>query len=271
MLLRIPKAALPLLFSVSVQAVVIVNEVSDTGTTGQCDGADWVELFNEGATDVALGGWILFNDNGKSDDKAFNFDDASSIAAGAYMVICCNSNDGTGAAFRIGSDDTISLQNPSGSVVSTSGALLGSGEFGQTYAVNNQGTYEYTITATPGAKNVIKKNELDRRALVAEVSYTECMASKCPVSQNMTWPDGWGQSADADIESIKNGGQIASEVDCACNNCVYDELKSWPAYEVGACEVAAEHMPAPSGSTSSAIRLTHLFSLFFAVAWAIAR
>ena len=55
-------------------------------------------------------------------------------------------------------------------------------------------------------------------------------------------PAGWGENAEKDIGAIEQSHEIAKLVNCVCKNCShYNELKSWAAYDKGACKIAAEH------------------------------
>ena len=55
-------------------------------------------------------------------------------------------------------------------------------------------------------------------------------------------PAGWGENAKKDIDAIEQSHEIAKLVNCVCKKCShYNELKSWPAYDHGACKIAAEH------------------------------
>uniref|UniRef100_A0A6S8YZZ2 LTD domain-containing protein n=1 Tax=Chaetoceros debilis TaxID=122233 RepID=A0A6S8YZZ2_9STRA len=143
---------------------VLINEVAYKGSTvGSCDGEDWVELFNNdssSSTPTSLDNYILHDDKGPADDKAYIFPTGVSIAPGEYKVLC----KGADFAFGIGSTDTVTLVDTNGAIVSTSGSLPGTGGDSASYAlfdpastgeIGNEAGYEYTSTPTPGEANVI--------------------------------------------------------------------------------------------------------------------
>ena len=49
---------------------MILNEVSDMGTEGTCEGKDWIELFNQGTEVLALEGYVV--DNGAGSEYTFH-------------------------------------------------------------------------------------------------------------------------------------------------------------------------------------------------------
>ena len=119
-------------------AAVIINEVADKGTANACPGKqDWVELHNTGSSPVALAGFKLHDSNGPGDSKAYVFPAKTDLAAGAFLVLCTRV-DAKSPQFKIGGDDKITLRNPAGEIVSTSGTLPNKGEYGITWAYNSK-------------------------------------------------------------------------------------------------------------------------------------
>ena len=105
---------------------------------------------------MSLSGFKLHDDNGPDDSRAYVFGDGSALEAGAFVVLC-NAVDGDGQSpqFKIGGDDTITLRNAAGKVVSTSGQLQDAGDYDVTWAYNSKSSsYAYTSTPTPGSANV---------------------------------------------------------------------------------------------------------------------
>lgn len=109
---------------------VLINEVSDKGTSTVCDGNDWVELYNPTVAAIDLGAelYVLHDDRGLDSAETFAFPPGSTIAAMSYMLLCTEltldvGGDGDTAAtaateqvpdpnspqFGIGGGDTISL------------------------------------------------------------------------------------------------------------------------------------------------------------------
>ena len=150
-------------------ATVAITEVANKGSSGVClfnddgsmDGtADWVEIWNYGATDVDLSGFILHDDKGAGDSKAFGL--SGTIAAGDYMLLC-NDDSTQGVlqfAFGIGGDDTVTLTDGTNEIW-TSGALPEADceadaacNPDDVYAMDGKGAWSYVPGAeTPGAEN----------------------------------------------------------------------------------------------------------------------
>ena len=150
-------------------ATVAITEIANKGSSGIClfnddgsmDGtADWVEIWNYGATDVDLSGFILHDDKGAGDSKAFGL--SGTIAAGDYMLLC-NDDSAQGAlqfAFGIGGDDTVTLTDGTNEIW-TSGALPEADceadaacNPDDVYAMDGKGAWSYVPGAeTPGAEN----------------------------------------------------------------------------------------------------------------------
>lgn len=127
-------------------ASVIVNEVAYKGSEGQCDGEDWIELLNtDSGSAVNLLNYTIHDDNGPFEYP--NNIPSMSIAPGEYKVLCRKVD----FEFGIGSTDTITLLDESGSELS-SVSLPGTGRDDLTYAYFDDG-YKYTETPTPGAVN----------------------------------------------------------------------------------------------------------------------
>merc|ERR1719469_763692 len=101
--------------------LVWLNAVADKGSTDRCDGEDWVEFTNIGDTELVLDGYMLHDDKGAGDSKAFKFGADDTIAAGATITLC---KDAEGSfEFGIGGDDTVTLRDANGEMVDTSGKL----------------------------------------------------------------------------------------------------------------------------------------------------
>jgi hypothetical protein len=215
--------ALLTLFTVSVGSVV-VNEIADKGSSGQCSGADWVELYNSGGTDVALAGHVLHDDKGRSDSGAFTFGDGVLISAGGYLVLCCNSDAADQPSFKIGGDDTITLLDANGIQLSTSGELPGSGAEGKTYAANDAGAWSRTTTATPGAANVFTADTADpMAALIAQNNLGEAFFGMdrqgLPVA-------GFGEVVDIKMTMLQ------PELDYMMANQSYEVYSQWETLQV---------------------------------------
>ncbi len=126
-------------------AAMRINEIADKGSDNTCEGEDWIELFNDSTDAVDLDGYILHDDDYPKEVGTELTFGARSLPGGAYLVLCCNDNDGiTNPKFKVGKSDTVTLLDSSKNVVSTSGKLPGLGEENATYAFNALGEYVQT-------------------------------------------------------------------------------------------------------------------------------
>jgi len=185
---------------------VIITEVASKGTTGVCQGNDWIELYNAGTEAVDLSnGYVLCDDKGVNDPDAFRFKTfaGSSLEPQAYLVLCTKLSstnidnaelvkipDPSYPQFGIGDTDTLSLvklsdsylESPSRNslayaILSKVGPLPGDeNTIDVTYAYDAEsGAFYYTSTPTPAAANIISplktKQQLEeerRSALAAQ-------------------------------------------------------------------------------------------------------
>ena len=121
-------------------ALVRLNEIeSDLGTPG-----DWVELFNTGASPVALGGYQL-RDN--DDTHRYTIPAGVVISAGGYLAI-----DESALGFALGSSDNVRLFSPGGALLDsyawTAHAAITLGR-----CPDGTGTFVATTASTKGAAN----------------------------------------------------------------------------------------------------------------------
>ena len=143
------------LFAAPTIATVHVNEVADKGTTGQCNGGDWVEIYNDDlVAPVAMEGYVMHDDKGPA-DKPYTFAANTTLAAGGFLVVCYDKLGVNGMKFKVGGDDTVSLLNAAKVLVSSSGRLADDGNVLKTWSRKADNTYAYSFTPTPGAANVI--------------------------------------------------------------------------------------------------------------------
>ena len=123
-----------------------LTAVADKGSTDRCDGEDWVAFANTGPTEIALAGYVLHDDKGPDDSKAFTFGAGATIAAGATTTLC---KDAAGSfEFGIGGDDTVTLLDAAGgSVIDTSGELGDLGKLNYVWTRTSSG-WEYQVLGT---------------------------------------------------------------------------------------------------------------------------
>jgi hypothetical protein len=146
---------------------VVINEVSDAGSPGFCDGDDWVELVNTGTSSVDMTGWMLCDSDGCGDTDKYTFG-AVTIAAGQYLAVCHVSPVAADIRRWISKNDTITLFEADGTTeVDTSGVLGNDGIPGQTWArlPDSTGTFTSTSFATPNAANEGPGDVCDKLAL----------------------------------------------------------------------------------------------------------
>lgn len=132
---------------------VVINEVAHKGSPGACAGEDWVEVHNGGRDPVDLANYTLHDDKGPDDEDAKTFGPSGPstvVAAGGYLLLCRDVD----FFFGIGGDDTVTLLDGSGEVVSVA-SLDGGGGDDATLALFPGTGYRYTEAATPGGENVL--------------------------------------------------------------------------------------------------------------------
>lgn len=168
-------------FALPVQAAVTINEVAWMGTAGSAND-EWVELYNNGTSEVSLDGWTL------SDGMSLEIPLAGSLAGGAYAVLeRTDDASAPGSAFLIytgaltNTGATLSLYQADGSL----GDRIFGGEGWENIGGDNvtKETAQYTsagwITAraTPGqpsaADEVTPEEEEEEEEVPVRVSDTE--------------------------------------------------------------------------------------------------
>ena len=104
---------------------VVINEVSSIGLPDTpCNGAEYVEMANNGPNAVDLSGYLLYGSTGASGADAYRFDaDASTTEISPYSFFLLCRNVPGSFQFEIGDTDTLSLEDADGTIVSTTGAL----------------------------------------------------------------------------------------------------------------------------------------------------
>ena len=133
--------------------IIYVNEVANTAVLGICNGQDYIEIINTGATPVNLSGFLLHDDNGPNGVEPFLFPSNFSLLSAGEIRLLCGDSPGN-FQFGIGGDDTITLLDSSRDLVSTTGALTGGGSATLTYQRTASNTYQYA-PPTPGAANFV--------------------------------------------------------------------------------------------------------------------
>ena len=140
-------------------ADIVINEVESKANPV---GPDWVELYNQGATDVNVGGWLL-RDSGVG--TLAPLPAGKIVPAGGYLVIENKDEGGAGDfSFGLGNPDEVHLYLPGGvtevdSYSYTDHALTTYGR-----CPDGTGTFVTTFQATKGAANAcseVRINEIE--------------------------------------------------------------------------------------------------------------
>jgi hypothetical protein len=162
---------------------IYINEVASTPTPnfGNCYNGDWIELINAGNITVDLRGLVLHDDRGPTNDESFTIGYYSYLEPGEFAIICgqtsynfspvsspvnsplrspVNSpvNSPTSFiafSFNIDSNDTITLRDYNGNVLSTTGVLTNGGNATSTYQRTKNNTYMYG-SPTPDKENFVQ-------------------------------------------------------------------------------------------------------------------
>mmetsp|Transcript_37688 Transcript_37688/g.82134 ORF Transcript_37688/g.82134 Transcript_37688/m.82134 type:complete len:838 (-) Transcript_37688:126-2639(-) len=142
---------------------VRINEVADKGSSSTCSGEDWIELHlpaTSTASSVDMTGYTLHDDKGTDDADAFTFPEGGDpvvLNRGEYLLLCAGGSDPLiSPQFGIGGTDQVTLLDPSGALVSTTGPLQDRGEFDVSFAHDESSEeFVYTSTPTPGEENEI--------------------------------------------------------------------------------------------------------------------
>ena len=137
---------------------VRLNEVADKSCERVCGdelcgGEDWVEIHNPSDIRVNLAGYVLSDDHGPTDARAYHFPEGAAIDPGGFSVLCKDRE----FVFGIGGSDTVSLWDDRGEMVDTTGRLSNGGEPGNSYAraTDGDGEWRYTVvgSTTQGSSN----------------------------------------------------------------------------------------------------------------------
>jgi hypothetical protein len=149
----------------SASAAIVINEIESDAPSA---GPDYVELANNGAATVDIGGYVIKDDN---DANAYTIPGGTMLAAGAYYVVDSN----TPLGFGLGSPDAARLFEP-GNLVVPIDAYTWTSHAAATYGrcPDSTGGITGTNSGTPGAAN------------------------DCPVP-GLTWPGGTGVGLADDI------------------------------------------------------------------------
>ena len=140
----------------TVTAQVVVNEVSESGTINTCNGSptvagnDWVELQNRGVAAVDISSYTMYDDAEATSSSKYTFPAGTVLSPSGVLLLCRFET----FSYGIGGTDIITLADTSGTVVSTTGRLLGRGTLTTTIQLRDDGISYTYAPATPNAVNV---------------------------------------------------------------------------------------------------------------------
>ena len=128
---------------------VVISEVSSNPVKGTCGGQDYIELFNPVGFTVYLDGYVLHDDRGPKDPKAFEFPALSKIESKGVLLLCANGNGKNSPSFGIKDNDAISLYDTTHKKpITSAGRMRGERGEGESWTLQSDGTYAYS-KATP--------------------------------------------------------------------------------------------------------------------------
>ena len=144
--------------------LVRISEVSGKGTSEACDGNNWIDIYilASSVATLDLDGYVLNDEDVTDAGNIFTFPTNTStrfsyLSPGEYLPICNDVLDPlVSPQFGIGKSNELTLLDPSGAVVSSTGVLQGPGYFDVSYALDEEtDAFVYTSTPTPGEANII--------------------------------------------------------------------------------------------------------------------
>ncbi len=188
-----------------------INEIFANGSSD----ADWVELYNEGSTELDLEGYRL--DDGGGDWQI----PAQILAPGGYLVIICDGGEEEGHAdFKLSSGgESLSLKDPEVALVET--ITFGIQEVDRSWARGEDGTWA-PASPSPGEANGASAPLLDQ-GLPPDGGTSEIpLWINEVMSKNESYPDPQGEAGDW-IE-LYNGGEAELQLE---GFILADDLSQW--------------------------------------------
>jgi hypothetical protein len=137
------------------------EDADDDAAEFEGDFADWVELYNDGASPVSLAGWSLTDDDG--DPDRWVFPDTAEIGPRQYLLVLCtghNRRDTNSVVWHTNfklerGGEYLGLYNGAGAVVSELAPEFPEQSTFHSYGWSAAaGAWRYFPTPTPGATNV---------------------------------------------------------------------------------------------------------------------
>lgn len=130
-------------------AVVVINEIQARSALG----ADWVELYNAGGSEIALEGWQILDNQ---DREAYTLPSGTILAAGGYLIISQDDAGQTGFSYGLGREDSVRLYDADTALVDSCSWLDGEAPEDESWGriPNGEGDFKTLGISTPGAANI---------------------------------------------------------------------------------------------------------------------
>ena len=154
---KIIGSILSLTLVLSSYAQVTINEVQADNDTTYTDlrgnYEDWVEFYNAGTSAVDMSRWMCIDDNTKDSADWFIMPAGTSIGAGEYLVLFCNSDTGFTTDFGLSKKgDGFFLMNNEGTVDSTTFGAIDA-DMSWARETDGDGAWAIAEMPTPSAAN----------------------------------------------------------------------------------------------------------------------
>lgn len=143
-------------------AEILITEIAWMGTSSS-QYEEWLELYNDGDTEIPLSGWKIFKSGGTT-----LFALSGSIAAGEYYVVCrttasltnplsgaCNEQGAWGGSGLNNTSDQVVVKDAAGAIIDTADGAGGwpAGDSSSKQTMQKSGNEWITGIGTPGAPN----------------------------------------------------------------------------------------------------------------------
>lgn len=174
---------------------VFINEIESDDPNG---GEDWIEIINEGTTDVDISNWFVTDDKDLdrlTDGTAWRIPEGSMLEAGSIIVL----ENGTNFDFGLGKNDTVSLYDGESNLIDTysyTGHAVG------TYSRMADGNF-IDAESTKGTPNKLKEPEVQPEEPGVK---PEEVNSKLVINEVNSSPDDWVELMNIGIDDLDISG-----------------------------------------------------------------
>lgn len=132
------------------EGAVVMNEIYSRGTA---DDPDWIEIYNDGNTDIDITGWLIYDSGGNSGSKPKKvFPEGSIIPSKGFLVIVVDDDDPSGFGLSSGGEE-VWFEKPDGTIADN--VVFPALDVTQSYGRKPDGTDNWEIlnTITRGSTN----------------------------------------------------------------------------------------------------------------------